>query len=138
MSTLLNGYRLVAAIIAGMYLLALFPTPEFPVYNSDDGSYFVTLALNLLDHSRYSVDTWPGTVYGHHATWPPLHPLLLAAVIATAGHSWAAIKVVMAEILGLLGLYLWFRLFRPTRRTRRNSCIEPESHLLHLRAPPHG
>lgn len=102
---------LAAAAIVALYLFALFPTPEFPAYNSDDGSYFVTLALNLLDHGRYSTDTWPGDPHGHHATWPPLHPLLLAGVISAAGLSWSAIKAVMAMI-GLLGLYLWWRLFR--------------------------
>lgn len=101
----------MAVVIAAIYLVVLFPTPEFPAYNSDDGSYFVTLALNLLDRGRYSTDTWPGSPYGHHATWPPLQPLLLAGVVCATGLSWVAIKGVMA-LLGLVGLYLWWRLLK--------------------------
>ncbi len=29
--------------VAALYLLFPFPTPEFPPYNADDGSWFVTM-----------------------------------------------------------------------------------------------
>ena len=101
---------LAAACVVGLYLLAMYPSPEFPAYNSDDGSWFITLALNLLEQGRYSTDTFPGFPYGHHATWPPIFPLMLAGVISVAGLSWAAMKILTVS-LGLVGLYFWWRLF---------------------------
>ena len=38
--------------VAALYLLFLFPTPEFPPYNADDGSWFVTMGWNLAQYGR--------------------------------------------------------------------------------------
>jgi hypothetical protein len=64
--------RLLPWAIAALYLLFLFPTPEFPPYNADDGSWFVTMGWNLAHYGRYTSDTYPLAEYGHHAAWPPL------------------------------------------------------------------
>lgn len=96
------------SLVALLYVVFLFPRPEFPLFNADDGSFFVTLALNLLDHGRYTVDGFPFADYGHHATWPPVFPLLLAAVIAAVGLHWWALKLLMV-MSALAALYFLLR-----------------------------
>ena len=102
--------RLLAWGIAALYLSFLFPSPEFPPYNADDGSWFVTLAWNLARYGHYSSDTVPLAAYGHHAAWPPLFAGLLAGVIKVFGLNWMALKLTMVGFgLGALALlrHLW-------------------------------
>jgi hypothetical protein len=97
--------------VAALYLLFLFPTPEFPPYNADDGSWFVTMGWNLAQYGRYTSDTFPLAEYGHHAAWPPLFASILAALITLAGLDWLALKLLMA-LIGLAALALLLRLWR--------------------------
>lgn len=99
----------VACLITAVYYAFLFPSPEFPVFNRDDGSSFMTLGINLAEFGRYSLDTLRVEPFGLHAVWPPVFPLLLAGVISVAGVSWVAIKIAMVTF-GLLALYLFWRL----------------------------
>lgn len=103
--------RLLPWAIAALYLLFLFPTPEFPGYNADDGSWFVTMGWNLAHYGRYTSDTYPLAEYGHHAAWPPLFAGLLAGVIKIFGLNWMALKLVMV-LFGLGALALLRRLWR--------------------------
>lgn len=103
--------RLLPWAIAALYLLFLFPTPEFPGYNADDASWFVTMGWNLAHYGRYTSDTFPLAEYGHHAAWPPLFASLLAGVIKIAGLNWMVLKLVMV-LLGLGALALLRRLWR--------------------------
>lgn len=103
--------RLLPWAIAALYLLFLFPTPEFPPYNADDGSWFVAMGWNLAEHGRYTSDTYPLAEYGHHAAWPPLFASLLAGVIMVAGLNWMVLKLVMV-LIGLGALALLRRLWR--------------------------
>ncbi len=103
--------RILPWAVAALYLLFLFPSPEFPAYNSDDASWFVTMGLNLAEFGRFSTDTYPFVQYGHHATWPPLFPGLLAATIKLFGLNWIALKLLMV-LFGLLALVLLRRLWR--------------------------
>lgn len=93
-----------------LYLAFLFPTPEFPLYNADDGSFFIALALNLVESGRYSVDGYPFIIYGHHATWPPVFPSLLAGVLTLVGHHWWALKLA-ATLPALAAIHLLGRLW---------------------------
>lgn len=97
--------------LAALYLLFLFPTPEFPPYNADDGSWFTVMAWNLAQYGRYTSDTYPLAVYGHHASWPPLFATVLAAVIKLFGLNWLALKAVMA-VFGLAALAMLQKLWR--------------------------
>lgn len=91
--------------IAALYLLFLFPTPEFPPYNGDDGSWFVVMGWNLAEYGRYTSDTYPLAAYGHHAAWPPLFAGVIAIVIKLFGLNWVALKLLMVGF-GLLALLL--------------------------------
>ncbi len=96
--------------VAALYLLFLFPTPEFPGYNADDGAWFVSMGWNLAQYGRYTSDTFPLAEYGHHAAWPPLFAGLLAGAIKLVGLNWMALKLVMVAFgLGALALLrrLW-------------------------------
>lgn len=106
--------RLIPWAIVALYLLFLFPTPEFPAYNKDDGSYFVVMGWNLAHYGRYTVDTYPFEIYGHHGTWPPLFAGILAGVIKVAGLNWMVLKMVMV-LLSLGALALLLRLWRNER-----------------------
>ena len=97
--------------IAALYLLYLFPSPEFPPYNADDGSWFVTLGWNLAEYGRFSSDTVPLATYGHHAAWPPLFAGALAGLIKVFGLNWMVLKLVMVGF-GLGALALLRRLWR--------------------------
>jgi 4-amino-4-deoxy-L-arabinose transferase-like glycosyltransferase len=97
--------------IAALYLLFLFPSPEFPPYNADDGSWFVNMGWNLAEYGRYTSDTYPLTQYGHHGAWPPLFSGVLGGVISLAGLDWVALKLVMV-LFGLAALALLLRLWR--------------------------
>lgn len=112
----LNGMniRMFHWAIAALYLLFLFPTPEYPPYNADDGSWFVTMGWNLAHYGRYTSDTFPLEDYGYHAAWPPLFAGLLAGVIKIAGLNWMVLKLVMA-LFGLSALALLGRLWRDER-----------------------
>lgn len=102
--------RLLPWAISALYLFFLYPTPEFPPYNADDGSWFVTMGWNLANYNRYTSDTYPLAEYGHHAAWTPLFASLLAGVIKVAGLNWLVLKLVMVLIgLGALALLrvLW-------------------------------
>ncbi len=103
-----NWWLAVAALI---YLIALFPSPEYPLYNADDGAWFLTLAINLAEHGRYSADTMMLAEYGRHATWPPGFPSLMAAIVAIAGVNWVAIKLT-TTVFSLFTLYLLTRYWR--------------------------
>ena len=103
--------RLIPWAIVALYLLFLFPTPEFPAYNKDDSSYFVVMGWNLAHYGRYTVDTYPFEIYGHHGTWPPLFAGILAGVIKVAGLNWMVLKMVMV-LLSLGALALLLRLWR--------------------------
>ena len=106
--------RLLPWAIAALYLLFLFPTPEYPPYNADDGSWFVTMGWNLAHYGRYTSDTFPLAIYGHHAAWPPLFPGVLAGVIELVGLNWMVLKLVMV-LFGLAALYLLRLLWRDER-----------------------
>lgn len=95
----------ITAGFALLYLVFLFPTPEFPLYNADDGSFFVTLAMNMVEFGRYSVDGHPFAEYGHHATWPPVFPSFLAGVLTLVGHHWWALKLA-ATLPALAAIHL--------------------------------
>lgn len=97
--------------VAALYLAFLFPSPEFPPYNADDGSWFVTMGWNMAQFGRYTTDTFPFAEYGHHATWPPLFASLLAGVIAVVGLNWLVLKLLMV-LIGLGALALLHRLWR--------------------------
>lgn len=97
-----------------VYLVFLFPSPEFPVSNADDGAWFVTLALNVVEYGRYTVDTFPVEDYGRHATWPSLYPWLVAGWIAVFGVNWLVLKLVMTAF-GLAALLLMLRFWRQDR-----------------------
>lgn len=97
--------------IAALYLAFLFPTPEFPPYNADDGSWFVSMGWNLAQYGRYTSDTFPLAEYGHHAAWPPLFASMLAGVIQLFGLNWLALKLFMV-LFGLGALALLLRLWR--------------------------
>jgi hypothetical protein len=56
--------------VAALYLLFLFPKPEFPPYNAHDGSWFVTMGWNLSQYGRYTSDTIPLVECCHYAVWP--------------------------------------------------------------------
>ncbi len=105
------GARFLPYAVAALYLAFLFPSPEYPGYNADDGSWFVTLGWNLAEHGRYTSDTLPFASYGHHAAWPPVFPILLASVIKLAGLNWVALKLMMV-LFGLGALALLQRLWR--------------------------
>jgi hypothetical protein len=102
--------RLILAFIAAVYLLFLFPSPDFSAYNKDDAGLFVTLATNIARYGHYSLDTVPLADYSHHGTWPPVFPAILAAVINPFGLNWALLKLVMVA-LGLGNLALLWLLF---------------------------
>lgn len=85
----------ILVIFGALYLLFLFPSPEYNAYNKDDAGFFVTLGLNLAKYGRYTVDTFPLEDYGRHATWPFVFPGILAGVISVFGISWIALKVLM-------------------------------------------
>ncbi|WPL17706.1 hypothetical protein Thiowin_02745 [Thiorhodovibrio winogradskyi] len=110
-------YLVTAFCLAGLYLFFIYPTPEFPIYNKDDGALFVTMALNMVNLGRYTVDTFPYIEYGRHATWPPVFPASLALVIALFGHSWWAIKLLMVSFAGA-ALSLLFALWSDEREGR--------------------
>lgn len=97
--------------LAALYLLFLFPSPEFPPYNADDGSWFVGMGWNLAEYGRYTSDTYPLTPYGHHGAWPPLFAGILGGVISLVGLNWAALKLLMV-VFGLAALALLLRLWR--------------------------
>ena len=101
---------LILFLIGLLYLVFLFPSPEFNRYNKDDPGWFLTLGINLAEYGRYTVDTFPKEDYGHHATWPFVLPVLLASVISVFGVSWVALKGLMVT-LGLMTLYLLRRLW---------------------------
>lgn len=101
--------RLLPWTIAALYLAFLFPSPEFPIYNADDGSWFVTMGWNLANFGRYSSDTFPLDAYGHHAAWPPLFAGLLGGVIKIFGINWVVFKLLMVSF-GLAALALLDRL----------------------------
>ena len=103
--------RFLPWAVAAFYLLFLFPSPEFPAYNADDASWFITMGLNLAEYGRFSTDTYPISAYGHHATWPPLFPSLLAGTIKVFGLNWIALKLLMV-MFGLATLALLHRLWR--------------------------
>lgn len=103
--------RLLPWGIAALYLLFLFPSPEFPPYNADDGAWFVSMGWNLAEYGRYTSDTFPLTEYGHHGAWPPLFAGFLAVLIKLFGIDWLLLKLVMAGI-GLAALWLLRRLFK--------------------------
>lgn len=104
-------------VVAVLYVAFLFPSPEYNAYNKDDASWFVTLAMNIVEHGRYTVDTYPREAYGRHASWPFLFPWLLASVIALFGVSWVALKATMVS-LGLIHLYLLDRLWKGSEQGR--------------------
>jgi hypothetical protein len=107
-----RGTWAIVIAIAFIYLLFLFPSPEFSAYNKDDAGLFVTLGTNLAEYGHYSVDTFPREDYGHQATWPPAFPIVLAAVIRVFGFNWPVLKLVMVAFgLGNLWL-LWLLLER--------------------------
>lgn len=101
------------AATAAIYFFFLFPSPEYPVLNKDDGSLFLTLGINIAELGRYSMDTTAAAEYGRHATWPPVFPLYLSAVVALFGVSWPAIKLGMV-VLGLATLVALWRLLPKT------------------------
>lgn len=103
-------FGMISFVIALLYVVFLFPSPENNSYNKDDASLFMTLAINLAEYGRYTTDTFPVENYGHHATWPFVFPVLMSAIISIFGVSWIAIKFTMAS-LGLLNLYLLKRLW---------------------------
>lgn len=104
----------ILAALSFLYLAFLFPTPEYPGYNSDDGSFFVTMAINLSEHGRYTTDTFFSADYGHHATWPFAFPSFLAVLISIFGVSWPALKIAMVT-LGLVNLHLLQRYWENDR-----------------------
>jgi hypothetical protein len=95
--------------VALFYAAFLFPSPEFPIFNRDDGASFMTLAINLAQHHAFSLQTTGPEHLPLHAVWPPGFPLMLAGVITVFGMSWVAIKLFMVAS-GLLGLYLLWQL----------------------------
>ncbi len=111
-----------AAIVAvgAVYLGFLYPSPEFCAYNKDDAGWFMTMGMNLAEYGRYTTDTFPQEDYGRHATWPPVFPLLLAAVVKLFGLNWYAIKLLMA-CLGLANLWLLWLLLRTVTAERGES-----------------
>lgn len=97
--------------LAALYIIFLFPSPEFNAYNKNDASLFHTMGLNLARSGRYTTDICPGESYGQHGTWPPLFPALLASVILASGDSWIAIKLLMVG-MGLGNLFLLRKLLK--------------------------
>ena len=95
------------------YVVFLFPEPEYPPLNKDDGALFLTLGINIAELGRYTMDMMAASEYGLHATWPPVFPALLAIVIYFFGVSWVAIKLVMV-ICGLATLGILWRLWSQT------------------------
>lgn len=106
--------RIGALLVLFLYLGFLFPSPEYPVYNADDGSFFVTMALNLTKYHSYTTDTFWTPAYGHHATWPVAFPTFLAVIIQVFGVSWLAMKLAMA-LCGLGTLWLLYRYWNADR-----------------------
>jgi len=92
-----------------VYLLWLFPSPEYNCYNNCDAGWFVTIGINLAAHGRYTVDTYPKNDYGHHATWPPVFPAVLACAIRGFGLNWYVLKLLMC-LFGLANLWLLWNL----------------------------
>lgn len=97
-------------VIPCLYYGFLFPSPEYCVYNKNDGAFFLTQGINLAELGRYTVDTFPVENHGRHATWPFVFPCMLAAVISLFGLSWVALKSFMVS-LGLLTLWSLLRLW---------------------------
>jgi len=96
-------------LVSVLYVVFLFPSAEFPWLNKDDASQFLTLAINIAEYGRYSIDSVVGAEYRLHATWPPVFPLYLAAVIGLFGYSWIAIKLAMV-VAGIATLAVLWRL----------------------------
>ncbi len=104
-----NYFIYILASILVLYFWFLFPSPEYPYLNKDDGSAFLTLAINIAEYWHYSMDTMQNPNSGYHATWPPAFPLYLAGIIKIFGYSWVFIKFGMV-VLGLLALVSLWRL----------------------------
>ena len=105
-----RGAQGLFAAIALLYLVFLFPSPEFSVYNKDDAGSFMTLGINLAEYGHYSTDTYPKEDYGHQAIWPPVFPAVLAAVVRSFGVNWPLLKLLMVALgLGNLAL-VWLLL----------------------------
>ena len=106
---------LLFAVIALLYLVFLFPSPDFSAYNKDDAGLFVSLGTNVARFHHYSLDTIPRDDYSHHGTWPPVFPVILATVIAVFGLNWTMLKLLMVA-LSLANLwFLWLLLERLQR-----------------------
>jgi 4-amino-4-deoxy-L-arabinose transferase-like glycosyltransferase len=105
-------------IVCALYFIFLFPSHENIVYNRDDGSIYMTLALNIAEQGKYSTElpqavAAAGDDYSRHATWPPLFPAYLAAMISSFGLNWYAIKVALA-LLGVLTIAIYWRILSAT------------------------
>lgn len=96
-------------LVAGLYLAFLFPSPEYPFFNKDDGSLYLTLGVNLAEYGRYTMDTAVSISSGLQATWPPAFPAFLALIVSVAGVNWFAIKLGMV-VLGVAAIAVLWRL----------------------------
>ena len=92
------SWRVIIGLVVGIYLLGVVPELEYNTYNKDDAAFFYLLGFNLAELGIYSVDTFQRDDYGHHATWPPVFPMLLAGIITVFGASWIAVKLLMVGI----------------------------------------
>ncbi len=107
----------IIVFLAVIYFAFLFPSPEYPFYNAHDGSYFVTLGINLAEGGRYTTDTFIADGYGKHGTWPFIFPLFIAGIVSVVGVSWIAIKIALV-VIGLANLYLLSRLLEDSTEKR--------------------
>ena len=99
--------------VSVLYVIFLFPEPEYPGLNKDDGSWFLVLGRNVAQHWRYTMDTMVVGDWKWHATWPPAFPLYLACVVAVFGSSWVALKLAMA-LTGIALLFVLWRYWKPS------------------------
>lgn len=98
-------------LLAFVYLVFLFPSPDYNAFNKDDSSSFVVLAMNLSQYGRYTLDSIPREGWGRHGTWPPVFPLVLTLPTMFFGLNWWVLKTLMV-ILGLASLLSLRKLFK--------------------------
>jgi 4-amino-4-deoxy-L-arabinose transferase-like glycosyltransferase len=93
-----------AVLVSGVLVARAFnPAP----HSGGDNSTYVSLAYGLLTTGTYTEVFDPAGL--PHTKYPPVFPLLLAALIALGAHSWVALKstAVVATLLAVGFTYLW-------------------------------
>jgi hypothetical protein len=100
---------ILSSLICILYLATLNNAFTHNVFNKDDEGWFVTMGLNIVEFGTYSTDTFPTQEWGHHGTWPPVFPAILAGIMALFGTSALPLKAAIT-LMALVNLMLLLRL----------------------------